>query len=97
MFRDKIKRQSKLDEPIDKVLSEMTEFGPETSEYSTLLDQLERLHKMRREENPLIPTGDAVVTAAASILGILTIVHFERFNVLTSKAMGQLLRSKQSN
>lgn len=96
MFREKIKRQSKLDEPIDKVLSEMTEFGPETGEYEKLLGNLERLQKMRKEENPLIPSGDAIVTAAGSLLGILLIVKFERFNVLTSKATGMLLRSKQT-
>lgn len=96
MFRDKIKRQSKLDAPIDKVLSEMTDMLTDSEEYDKLLDHLERLQKMRREENPLIPSGDALVTAAASLLGIITIVKFERFNVLTSKATAMLLRSKQT-
>lgn len=96
MFRDKIKRQSKLDAPIDKVLNEMSDQLIDSDEYDKLLDHLERLQKMRKEENPLIPTGDAVVGAVASILGIVMIVKFEQLNVLTSKATMLLHRSKTS-
>ena len=95
MFREKFMRQSKLDAPITKVLQELEEFSCGTPEWESNLGHLERLQKMRREENPLIPSGDAVVAAVGSLAGILLIVNFERFNVMTSKAVGMLLRSKQ--
>jgi hypothetical protein len=34
------------------------------------------------------PSPDAIVGAAASVIGILAILHHEKFNVVTSKALG---------
>lgn len=34
------------------------------------------------------PSPDAIVGAAASVLGILTIIHHEKIGVITSKALG---------
>ena len=88
-------KQSKLDDPIDVILEEMKEFGPGTTEYEALLDKLERMSALQSKETwtrRIDPTQVAAV--AANLAGIVTIVHFEKINVLTSKAVTMLHRTK---
>lgn len=95
MFKLTLTKDSKLDEPIDKILAEMAEFGPGTPEYDNLLGQLERMMALQNTEtwtrriNP-----DQVAAVAANLLGILTIVAYEQKHVMVSKALGMLTRSK---
>jgi hypothetical protein len=40
------------------------------------------------------PSSDAVVTAAASVLGILLVLHYEKIGIVTSKALGFVNKMK---
>jgi hypothetical protein len=91
------KKPSKLDEPIDKVLAEMETFGPGTSEYTDLLGQLERLMTMKREERHNRVSPDTWAVVGGNLAGILSIVAYEQKHVMVSKALGMVLRSKQTN
>lgn len=42
----------------------------------------------KEKENSWKPSPDAVVGAAASVLGILLVLNYEKLNVITSKAVG---------
>lgn len=88
------KRRAKLDEPIARVLDEMKEFGPETTEYEVLLNRLTVLTELQDKTHSLIPSPDTMAIAAANLLGILAILKFEQTNVVVSKALGMLLRTK---
>lgn len=88
-------KQTKLDEPIDVILEEMKVFDPHSPEYAGLLEKLERLSALQAKETwtrRIDPTQVAAV--AANLAGIVTIVNFEKINVLTSKAVGMLHRTK---
>ena len=94
-MKNPLVKQTKLDDPIDTILEEMKEFGPHTPEYEALLDKLERISALQSKETwtrRIDPTQVAAVTA--NLAGILTVVHFEKLNVVTSKAIGMLFRSK---
>lgn len=86
-------KQSKFDAPIDRILEEMNEFGPGASEYNDRLGELERLVALQNTETwtrRLDP--NQVAMAIANLAGIMTIVGYERMNVVTTKAIGMLLR-----
>lgn len=88
------KRESILDKPIDRVLSDMDTYGPDSEEYSKLMNYLESLTKMKGEEHRNRISPDTMVIVAGNILGILIIVLYEQKHVLTSKGLG-LIRMKE--
>lgn len=91
MFTLKLDREpSHLDKVIDLALIELEALGPETEQYATVVNQLVKLHAMKTQESPKRVSPDALVSAAASLFGILLIVNFERVHVVTTKALGIL-------
>lgn len=88
------KRRSKLDEPINKVLEQMEIYAPVDPEYEVLLGRLAALTELQDKTHSLIPSPDTMAIAAANLLGILAILKFEQTNVVVSKALGMLLRTK---
>lgn len=89
MFKLKIDREpTGLEKAIDNVLSEMGNETAESERYATMVDQLVKLHAMKTTERLRLPSPDAVVSALASIFGIILIVNYERVHVVTSKALG---------
>lgn len=88
-------KKSKLDDPIDRILTEMEIFGPNTPEYEALLGELERLSALQSTETwtrRIDPTQVAAVIA--NLAGIGLIVNYEKLNVVTTKAIGMIMRSK---
>lgn len=88
-------KKSKLDDPIDRILTEMEIFGPNTPEYESLLGELERLSALQSTETwtrRIDPTQVAAVIA--NLAGIGLIVNYEKLNVVTTKAIGMIMRSK---
>lgn len=91
MFNDFFKKNETV-EPLDIAISDLFEALREndktSEEYSNAADQLIKLIKLQREINPSWrPSPDAIVTAGASVLGILLILNFERLGNITSKAL----------
>lgn len=91
MYKLKFDREpSHLDKVIDAVLSELDQLSPESEQYATVVNQLVKLHAMKTHESPKSVTPDALVSAVASILGILLITNYERVHVVTTRALGIL-------
>jgi hypothetical protein len=88
------KTPSKLNEPINKVLTRMEGLEPDSEEYKKLLTTLDKLMELQREEQSSPVNPDTLVTVAGSLLGILIIVAYEQKHVMVSKALGMVLRSK---
>jgi hypothetical protein len=80
-----------VDEQIAAVLKEMDDYGPLEPEYEPLLTKLERLNALKAEK-PKPLSRDGIVTAAAHLLGILTIALVERGRILPPNATKQLGR-----
>lgn len=91
------KTPSKLDEPINKLLISMSDVEPGSPESEKLTKQLERLMKLQSEEPRDGISADTLAVVAGNLLGILTIVAYEQKHVMVSKAIGLILRSKQTN
>ena len=91
------KTPSKLDDPIEKLLTRMLEVEVGSEESDKLTKQLERLMKLQAEEPRGGINPDTLAVVAGNLLGILTIVAYEQKHVMVSKALGLILRSKNSN
>jgi len=82
----------KLEEAIDKILTEMLEYGPMSPEYKPLLKQLERTMALRESKDSKAPSPDTMLLVGGNILLALVIVAYEKRNVWTSRAFS-LIRS----
>lgn len=95
MFENFPKRKkSSFDEPIDRVLAHMKDTDLDTEEYNTLLAHLDKLNRLRVNEKPNKVNADTMAVVVGNLLGILIIVGFERNNIITSKGLGFILRTK---
>lgn len=81
------------DEPIDKVLESMRTYDTVDGEFVKLMDYLERLTKLKAEKHSKVDPN-TIALIAGNLAGILVIVAYEQKNVMTSKAMGFILRAK---
>jgi hypothetical protein len=83
-----------LDEPIERVLTDMNTYGPDSEEYPKLVDHLERLTRMKAEESRQRVSPDTMAIVLGNLLGILVIVAYEQKHVMVSKGLGFVLRTK---
>lgn len=95
MNLSELRKPSIVDEAIGKVLTEMRTYDADTEEYKVAIDHLERLMKMRTEERRNRISPDTILIVAGNILCVLVVVGFERGHVMTSKAMGFVLKPKE--
>jgi hypothetical protein len=75
-----------LDQIIDALQEFVLTLDPDDNRYTTMVDNLSKLHKLRGEPSKPI-SRDAIITTAGSLAGILLILNYERLNVVTSKAI----------
>lgn len=63
-----------------------------SQEATTAIENLQKINQMNKKPerllNRLVPSGDSVLGALASILGILAVLNYERLHPLASKAVG---------
>lgn len=84
----KSKSEVLLDEEINRQLIKLKTIT-DPDEYRKAMDTVERLQKTKIAETRSSPrvTPDTVVMAITNILGIAMIIRHENLNVITSKAM----------
>jgi hypothetical protein len=86
------KEKSRLDIEIDQLILELKDHESTSEEYAKIVEQLNRLMKIRSENRPARVSPDTWATIGANLLGIVMITWFERENVITSKASGFIQR-----
>jgi hypothetical protein len=83
-----------LDEPIEKLLTEMNTYSPDTEEYRAAIEYMERLVRLKAEERRTRVSPDTMAIVVGNLLGILIIVAYEQKHVMVSKGMGLILKTK---
>lgn len=85
-----------LQDAIDLALLELQAHKPYSVEYVKSLEQIEKLYKLRapRPELQKPVSLDTVLTVAGNLTGIVMILGYERAHVLSSKALGMLIRPR---
>lgn len=77
----------------DKLLEEMLQHEPETSEYDAALSAYERLCKIENESKRSF-SWDSVVLGGASLLSVGFVAAVEQRHVLSQKALGFVMKPK---
>jgi hypothetical protein len=85
-----------LDEMIASAHSEAVALGVETDEYAAAVKNIAELYKIRLsiEEKTDKFSKDQILAVVGNIAGIIAILGYERAHVVTSKALGFVLKSK---
>lgn len=93
MFRkSKDTNQENLEKAIDDILQEMQSVEPISAEYSALADQLAKLYSIKTTKKSDRVSKDALVAVAGNLAGIVLILQHERLHVVTSKALGFVMK-----
>jgi hypothetical protein len=78
-----------------KALEALNDHKPNSDEYGVILERVETLHKMQQSEKTAAQVSpETKATIAANLIGIAMILNFERANIVTSKAIGFVLRAR---
>lgn len=98
MFNNKQTKEERpgLDMAIDHALTQLQNHSPDSSEYIKIVDQLERLYKLQvPSAEPAKPVSkDAIIAVVGNIAGIVMILGYEKAHVITTKALGFVIKSK---
>jgi len=94
MFADKEKPryQRMIETELERTLSELKLSSFTSEDYAKTLSITEKLHDMMDKEKPASVSKDALLTVGANLLGIILIIKHEHVNVITSKALGFVIR-----
>lgn len=87
MLTAKLKTPSKLDNVIASLLDELIDPSTTEDRYNEGLKQLERLYALKKIQDRPRMDPNTLLLVGANLIGIVTIVGYERSNVITSKAM----------
>lgn len=95
------KKTDPEEKPVDKAIAEAYAYlagsTPETKEHAKIVKQIAALEEIKilsEKKKKIAFSPDALLTAGASLLGILLILNYERANVVASKALGFVSKSK---
>ena len=78
----------------DEVLKDMGTMHISDDEYVVTLERLERLYKLNEKKEVYRVSPDTLAVVAGNLLGIVMILHHEELNVVTSKALGFVLKGR---
>jgi hypothetical protein len=86
---------SVLDEPIEKILTEMNTYKPDDPEWPMLIEHLDKLTRMKSDYRNRRFSPDTMLLVAGNLLGILVIVAYEQKHVMVSKGLGFVIKPKE--
>lgn len=94
MFNSKSNDTATLDEAIENVLSQIIMLDADSEEHQTMVKQLDVLYKAKASMKHTRVSADTLVLVGGNLLGIGLILGYEKANVITSKALGFVLKTK---
>lgn len=88
--------QVKLDNAINYALTQLENYAVDSDEYAEILARISKLEKMKEAETPPRPTvsPDTLALCLTNLMGIFMIIRHEQVNVIASKALGSLMRTR---
>lgn len=76
-----------LESTIAKLESDMLGVDGDSDEYATMLNRLERLHKLKEKHSPKRVDPNTWLIVGGNLAGIIIVVGYERAHVIGSKAI----------
>ena len=87
-------KRTNLEKEIDRVLLEASYMDPHSKEYAEVMDNVEKLYKAKSYERSRTVSPDTIAVVAGNLLGIGLILGYEQSHVITSKALGFVLKGR---
>jgi len=92
MFTRKVNSEDPLlNEEIERVLTDISKVSIQSDDYPKLVESLSKLYSLKPEQ-PKPISNDTLAMIAGNLAGIVLIVGYERANIVTSKALGFVLK-----
>jgi hypothetical protein len=91
MFARKKYDNPALDEAIENSVRWL---DPNSDDYLKSVDVVERLYKLKEQETPKRMSPDTTAIVVGNLVGIFLILHYEQLHVVSSKALGFVLKLK---
>jgi len=92
--REQSNNQRLIEVELDRTLIQLKAERVTDEEYAKTLSLVERLHKMLDKEKPASVSKDTILTVGANLVGIILILKHEHVNVISSKALGFIMRPR---
>lgn len=83
-----------LEDTIAAALKQLIETPLGTDEYDRKVDQITKLYDMKKRSASDAVSKDVIWTVCGNLAGILMILNYERAHVVTSKAIGFVLKPR---
>ena len=87
-------KKSNLDKAIDKVHLKMETLEPDSDEYGKANENLSKLYEAKAIQAKDGFSKDTLLVVTGNLLGLLLVLNYERLGIITSKALGMLIRSR---
>lgn len=85
-----------FEKAITEALSQLDAVPAYSNEYNLIMNQIERLHRMKDVTlTPSRVTPDTLAIVIGNLAGIAIIVGHERAHVVTSKALGFIMKASR--
>lgn len=89
-----LRKKSKLEKAIDSILDDMAKFDASSDEYGEMTGNLEKLLKAKSYEKSKGISPDTAIVVAANLIGIVLILKHEKIDIITSKALGFVMKGR---
>ena len=87
--------KNNFQDAIDDLLKEMKTTEKTSPEYQQLNEQLRTLTETRiTQKSGQVKLAEAGLVVGGNLAGVLAIIHFEKLNVVTSKALSLIVKPK---
>ena len=87
-------KRTNLEKEIDSLLEAMYDVDASSDEYTKMSENLERLYRAKACERNREISPDTIALIAGNLLGIVLILGYEKANVITSKALGFVVKGR---
>lgn len=89
-------RRTNLEKQIDRLVNELSHMEVTDEAYSKKLGIVERLEELRGDQQKAKQSisPDTIAIVAGNLLGIILILNYEKIGVVTSKALGFVIRGR---
>lgn len=86
------RQPTKLDEAIDAAAAELANLTTTDPNYDKTLAKLKELYALKEKNSPKRVSPDTLAVVLGNLAGIVWITNHERIHVITSKALGFVLK-----
>lgn len=86
---------TKFNQEIDRVLGVLEQHDPTSEEYLAGAESLRTLCDARAKKPGFPVEPEALMRLAGNLAGILLILQYERLNVISTRALGFIIKPKQ--